>query len=284
MLGLSIFIVILLIAIIVIVIIRTRDDTPSVQVTLQCPLTMVVRSAGCIIPISWQAEVENDSLRSVEIELIRYDYASQNILNRMLLSDLSDGEMEIPTDDPRFFSESGRYKILVTGRSNRGAEDIAQHLFEYHFNDAFTYFDSVGRAQSGNYISEDRSLVRRGISFVGSGSLSSFPELPDKRVAHITTCPKASALVAVEYYNGYHIANALPINGVRLLNVILRRLGSRDLLAEHQITREQTITLDNPLLIDEGIEILIEMRDPDNPSGSVYYSSADLKYHFVRVP
>lgn len=262
----------------------SRDETPRVTANIDCPLTWVVRSAGCIIPFNWQTEVENDQLVSVDVELVRYDPYTRDTISNVFLADIVEGDLELPTDDPRFFTESGKYKIQVIARSQLGGIGTAQHLFEYHYQDNFTYQDSVRRSQIGSFISQDRNLVRRGITFVGSGTLSSFPELPDKQIAKLVTCPKASMLSAIEYYDGYHIANGLPTNGVRLLKVTVRRLGSRDLLEEHDLNSQQTINYANPILIEEGIEILIEMRDPDNPSGSLSNSSADVKYHFVRVP
>ncbi|UPW20557.1 hypothetical protein M0C34_09990 [Agarivorans sp. TSD2052] len=297
--GIAVFAAIIGIGIAILAFSFLRPPRPerieTIDIDLTSNVNWICRSSYCNYEGNWAVTTsanfgEEAELLSVSVHLVQFNEAGDRAVNQVLIGDEATGGFELATTNRQFFPATGLYKISIRAQTVGGFINAKTIEVFFNFEDSFQYLD-FGRSSGSPsvYMDPQRAFYRRAFSFLSPDADNvAVPELVDndKKAALIRTCPKSMKLEKIEYLEGYHpvIGSGEPNLGVRTILVSVSRPGDSSPIETIEIPRQSTKDLAQSLIVEQGIETLVEVRDPDRSGYSVSNTTYSIAFHFSRIP
>ncbi|WP_163134486.1 hypothetical protein [Agarivorans sp. Alg241-V36] len=297
--GIAVFAAIIGIGIAILAFSFIRPPRPerieTINIDLKSNLNWICRSSYCNYVGDWAVTTsvnfgEEAELLAVSVHLVQFNQAGDRAVNQVLISENATGDFELATTNRQFFPATGLYKISVRAQTVGGFINSNTIDVFFNYEDSFQYID-FGRSSGSPsvYMDPQRAFYRRAFSFLAPDTEKvAVPELveKDKSSAIIRTCPKSMKLEKVEYLEGYHPVPGSddPNLGVRTIIVSISRPGDSSPVETIEVPRESIKELAQSLIVEQGIETLVEIRDPDRTGYSVSRTTYSIAFHFSRIP
>lgn len=225
---------------------------------------VVCGSDACSVGVAWRVEnIEDEHSVSLTLRKPNGDVAS--LSNAPVRED---PELRLSAGTGELFSEEGSYvfELEVVEQSEDLSRVVASETrsVTFHPGPTFAIQDVWNTGLTGGELSENETVATR--SFVVSENPTPTVTALDGKIPGIlTVCPKGTALESVRYSH-VQITGIEDSVGVRELDITVRRPDATDSLAEATLDTDEVLDLPEPMLVDDGIEILSVMRSEDGAS------------------
>lgn len=223
---------------------------------------VICGSSSCNVALAWRVEnLEDDQTVSLTLRKPNGDVVS-------LSNDPAreNPDLRLGADDGETFSEEGQYVFELAVLESDGDESrvVASESRSVTFypGPTFAIQDVWNTGLAGGELSENETVATRSFVISENPNLG-VTSLDGKLPGILTVCPKGMVLESVRYSH-VQLTNIDDSVGVRELDVTVRRPNATDHFAAATLDVDDSLDLPEPVLVDDGIEVLSVMRSSDD--------------------